>query len=371
VGVPAIGVSDGDVTATLSVATSPLYDRRPSPELQSSELSTSDADPFEIVSPELALVDPVLAERTRARLPSYGDEQPAERRNTPFQADESALEARAEKIPVISPELALVDPVLAEWARARLPDPPSVQSVRRSEPAPVRVEPADVLPAEQVSAPAFPDDVQAAVPASAQAEAEWTPARLWEATEARQAAERAAAARERRIRRLVRGAARAASLAAAVVAFAAAGFLASGALHPHSRSAPVAFNVQAQTAAAAQPAAPSKAQATSSTSVPPQPAGTAKRATPTAPQPEPRTFGWAPVAGAAAYEVEFFRAGRRIFAAKTIQPRLTLSARWTYRGRKFRLGPGVYQWDVWPIYNSATGSRRGKPIVQSRLTVTG
>jgi len=300
---------------------------------------------------------------------SYGDEHPAERRNTPFQADGSALEARADKIPVISPELALVDPVLAEWARTRLPDPPYVQSVRRSEPAPVRVELADVLPAEHVSAPTFPDGGQAAVPASPQAE--WTPARLWEATEARQAAERAAAARERRIRRVVRGAARAASLAAAVVAFAAAGFFASGALHPHSRSAPVVFNVPGQTAAAPQPAAPSKAQATSSTSVPPQPAGTAKRATPTAPQPEPRTFAWVPVAGAASYEVEFFRAGRRIFAGKTIQPRLTLSARWTYRGRKFRLGPGVYQWDVWPIYKSATGSRRGKPVVQSKLTVTG
>ena len=66
--VPTIGVSDGDVTATLLVATSLLSDKRPSPELQSSELSTSDAEPFEIASPELTLVNLELADKASARL---------------------------------------------------------------------------------------------------------------------------------------------------------------------------------------------------------------------------------------------------------------------------------------------------------------
>lgn len=311
--VAAIDVLDGDVTATLAT----------SPEVQSAELSTSDADSFDIVSPELALVDPELREKARARLPSY--EQLAERRRS----DESALEVRADTIPLISPELALVDPVLAEWARARLPDPPYTQSAR--------------------------DDVQAAIPASPRAEVEWTPAR----------------ARDRRTRRVMRGPARAASRAVALVVLAAAGFFTSGALDTQSGSAPVAFSVAAETAAAGRPKAASKGHTTNSPSVPPQPAGTAKRPTPTKSQLAPRAFGWVAVAGAASYEVEFVRAGRRIFAGKTIQPRLTLSTRWTYRAHKFRLVPGLYRWNVWPIYNSASGSRRGRPVVQSRLTVAG
>jgi hypothetical protein len=311
------------VTATLSLARSQ--------EVQSSEQSAPDTDLFDTVSPELALIDPDLAKRARARLPSYGDEQLAERRSTTFQSDEPALRRRGDQTPLISPELALVDPVLAEWARTRLPDPPYLQSVRPSEPAHVRVQPAAVLPAEQVSTPTLPDNMQAAVPVSA----------------------------------------RLASLAAALVVLAATGFLAGSALPPQSGSAPIAFSVLAETAADGRPAAPSQAHATKSTSVSPRSAGAGKQATSTRTQPGLRTFGWVPVTGAAFYQVEFFRAGHRIFAGKTLQPRLTLSASWSYRGRRFRLEPGEYQWDVWPIYNSAKDSGRGKPVVQSRLTVTG
>jgi hypothetical protein len=83
---------------------------------------TSGVETLEVISPELALVDPELATRARAALRTYdGDEvvagvQPASH------ADEIAHVPPGDEETVLSPELALVDPELADWARAKLAD---------------------------------------------------------------------------------------------------------------------------------------------------------------------------------------------------------------------------------------------------------
>jgi hypothetical protein len=76
-----------------------------------------------------------------------------------------------------------------------------------------------------------------------------------------------------------------------------------------------------------------------------------------------------PVAATSAYEVGFYRAGRRVFAARTTHAKLTVTKSWIYRGRRERFTPGTYRWYVWPLYKS--GSARGTPIVNSVLIVSG
>ena len=84
--------------------------------------STSGVETLEVISPELALVDPELAIRARAGLRTYdGDELVAAVQRAP-DADEIAPEPSSDEETVLSPELALVDPELADRARAELAD---------------------------------------------------------------------------------------------------------------------------------------------------------------------------------------------------------------------------------------------------------
>lgn len=98
------------------------------------------------------------------------------------------------------------------------------------------------------------------------------------------------------------------------------------------------------------------------TSAPASPART-KRATP----PEKRTFAWAPVAGAAGYEVQLFRGPDRLLLKRTRDSRLELSASWRYEDRRVELRPGTYRWYVWPVESS--GAVSSKPVVQATLTI--
>jgi hypothetical protein len=83
---------------------------------------TSGAETLEVISPELALVDPELATRARASLRAYdGDELVAGVQPTSH-ADQIAPEPPGDEETVLSPELALVDPELADRARAQLAD---------------------------------------------------------------------------------------------------------------------------------------------------------------------------------------------------------------------------------------------------------
>jgi hypothetical protein len=78
-------------------------------------------------------------------------------------------------------------------------------------------------------------------------------------------------------------------------------------------------------------------------------------------------FVWVPTRGATGYEFRLLRRGTVVFTARTRQPRLTLPRRWSASGRERRLTPGVYLWDVRPLF----GARRGAIVVRARLTVAG
>ena len=106
----------------VAVMTPPRTQTPPLRVFTSGARPTSGVETLEVISPELALVDPELATRARASLRTYeGDElvagvQPRSR------ADEIAFEPSRDEQSVLSPELALVDPELADRARAQLPD---------------------------------------------------------------------------------------------------------------------------------------------------------------------------------------------------------------------------------------------------------
>jgi hypothetical protein len=78
-------------------------------------------------------------------------------------------------------------------------------------------------------------------------------------------------------------------------------------------------------------------------------------------------FVWVPIRRATAYEFRLARSGTVVFSARTSRPRLELPRRWTVGGAAHRLGPGVYRWDVRPLF----GRRRGRITVRARLSVAG
>ena len=83
---------------------------------------TSGVETVEVISPELALVDPELATRARASLRTYdGDELVAGVQPTSH-ANGIAPAPSGDEETMLSPELALVDPELADRARAQLAD---------------------------------------------------------------------------------------------------------------------------------------------------------------------------------------------------------------------------------------------------------
>jgi hypothetical protein len=84
------------------------------------------------------------------------------------------------------------------------------------------------------------------------------------------------------------------------------------------------------------------------------------------PSPFPtRVFIWPAVSRATFYKVEFFRRGREIFKALSPAPRLELPLRWTYRRRRFQLAPGVYSWRVSPAFGPRSRLRYGNPLIRS------
>jgi hypothetical protein len=361
----------------MAVLTSPRTQTPPLPVLNSGARSTSGVETLEVISPELALVDPELATRARASLRTYGGDELVDALQPAPLADEIAPEPSADEETVLSPELALVDPVLAAWARTRLPDLSHVAPVVRKQPAP---------------GPS-PEDVQAdgSAPRRAYAEGTLSPRR----DEARETTERLANIERRQPRHMA--SVRRATLVAAAVVLVAAGVLVGDVIRQQGRTVPAAFNFTVQTAADAPPATSTKAAAGSSTrGKPPGPRSARQKGTdasdaanraetrsarphaadPAKRHPSPtsvgstRSFVWVPVAATSAYDVAFYRAGRRVLAARTKHAKLTVAKSWIYSGRRERFAPGVYRWYVWPIYKSGSGVR-GTPIVNSELIVSG
>jgi hypothetical protein len=306
------------------------------------ELSTLSLEPEDVISPELCLVDPELASRARALLPSYEDE--THDHDAPHAESFDAFsDLPRDEVRVISPELALVDPELAAWARAQLPEEP----------------PYFELPASPNDEPETRESVE--VPESVESDSPLPI--LWgfiaDADADRRAAER------RRGRRLRRGAARFAGTAAAAVILLGAGLLAAYAIRGTPRSAPAAANIMMSTDAA-QPAAFDSVRKASLASggAPPSAPHLVARA-------PARRFVWTRVAGAAAYDVRLYRQSRAVFETRTTHPWIRFPARATSRGRRVVLGPGVYTCYVRPIFRFRKGVRLGPAIVNVNLTLAG
>ncbi|HET9673630.1 MAG TPA: hypothetical protein VFP31_02390 [Gaiellaceae bacterium] len=239
----------------------------------------------------------------------------------------------------ISPELALVDPVLAEAARAALPEEPWKAFI-----------PAPVAP---VAAPAPP-------PPPVVVEEPHEPA----------------APRRRRSRRLV--------LTAGFAAAAAAGVLVGGdfigpraADRPTFAPSPDAAGTTRTMTAEAQPSptvkppvAPAAPPATTAPEPEPQatpkpkPKPKPKPATPARPKKTKaafvpaRIFAWGPVKGATSYRVRFYRGDRVILQRTTKTARIELP-------RSFAFAKGSYRWIVEP----KTGAKYGNAVVDSKFTI--
>ncbi len=84
-------------------------------------------------------------------------------------------------------------------------------------------------------------------------------------------------------------------------------------------------------------------------------------------QMQPRRFAWAPAAGASGYHVEFFRGAVRVLSMDTKGPELTIPARWFSGGTARSFVRGEYRWYVWPV---ASGRRAPKAIVQATFVVS-
>jgi hypothetical protein len=73
----------------------------------------------------------------------------------------------------------------------------------------------------------------------------------------------------------------------------------------------------------------------------------------------PPTLAWASVKGAAYYNVLLMR-GRKIFAAWPTRTSFRLPKTWRYKGRRYRLRPGVYRWYVFPGFGRISAARYGR-----------
>jgi hypothetical protein len=114
--------------------------------------------------------------------------------------------------------------------------------------------------------------------------------------------------------------------------------------------------------AARQPAATTPA----TTTAPRAPRAAATATTPTGPAPgtfQPaRTFAWPPAPNAAYYRVVFRRGGEVEYAAFTNRPRLVLP-------EGFRWRPGDYTWIVFPGFGARSERRLGDSIVRAGFTI--
>jgi hypothetical protein len=81
----------------------------------------------------------------------------------------------------------------------------------------------------------------------------------------------------------------------------------------------------------------------------------------------PPRLRWEAVAGARFYNVQLIR-GRRMLSVWPRRPSFQLRRTWTYKGRRYRLRPGVYRWYVWP---ALANGRYGRLIGSSRFVVKG
>jgi hypothetical protein len=85
----------------------------------------------------------------------------------------------------------------------------------------------------------------------------------------------------------------------------------------------------------------------------------------------PPRLVWSPVKGASYYNVQLIRGGRKVLSAWPARPSFQLRRTWVYRGRRYRLRPGVYRWYVWPGFGRISAARYSRnPLGSSSFVMT-
>ena len=67
---------------------------------------------------------------------------------------------------------------------------------------------------------------------------------------------------------------------------------------------------------------------------------------------KPPKLVWVKNSEAAYYNVQLFRGTVKILSVWPVKPALAVGRTWKYRGRKYKLTPGVYRWYVWPGFGT-------------------
>src|SRR5919109_66561 len=85
----------------------------------------------------------------------------------------------------------------------------------------------------------------------------------------------------------------------------------------------------------------------------------------------PPLLRWRPVRRATYYNIQLYRAGRKLLTAWPRRTRFQLRSSWRFAGREQRLTPGTYRWYVWPGYGPTSARKYGRMLGTSTFVVTG
>jgi hypothetical protein len=81
------------------------------------------------------------------------------------------------------------------------------------------------------------------------------------------------------------------------------------------------------------------------------------------------TLAWVPYRGATYYNVQLFRAGKKILSAWPRRAKFRLARSWSYNKRSFKLTRGTYEWRVWPGLGKRKAHRYGPLLGHSTFIV--
>jgi hypothetical protein len=84
----------------------------------------------------------------------------------------------------------------------------------------------------------------------------------------------------------------------------------------------------------------------------------------------PPRLSWTAVKGVRYYNLQVIR-GRKVLSTWPARPIFQLRKVWIYKGRSFRLRPGVYRWYVWPGKGRISAGRYGRLLGSSTFVVVG
>ena len=84
----------------------------------------------------------------------------------------------------------------------------------------------------------------------------------------------------------------------------------------------------------------------------------------------PPNLVWVAVRRASYYNLQLVR-GRKVLSVWPARPGFQLRRTWLYKGRRYRLRPGVYRWYVWPGFGRISAARYGRLLGSSTFAVSG